>query len=373
MTGPLSGVRVLELGGKGPVPFAGMVLADLGAEVFVLERIGATAHPDALVVGRGKFHVRVDLKSDAVREALIGAVQSIDVVIEGFRPGVAERLGLGPDVLRDAHPPLVYGRMSGYGQEGAYSRRPGHDLNFLAMSSALAHLGPPGAPPPPPLTLVGDFGGGGMLLVVGVLAALLERSRSGEGQVLDAAMVDGAALLMASVYGTRAAGQWSDARGSNTVDGGAPFYRSYETADGRYVAVGALDPHHYDELLRVCGIDESSAPRQDDRSRWAELGERLEAVFRSRDQAHWVGAFSDAETSFAPVLTMQDAPGHPHHVERGTFVSLDGVVQPAAAPRFSRTPAAARPPLAAVPAEVLARLGVPDERARAMIESGAVA
>ena len=358
MSGSLAGVRVLELGGKGPTPFAGMMLSDMGADVVVCERV-APAVGEVDVLARGKLRMLVDLKSEADRGELEGVLPLFDVVMEGFRPGVAEKLGFGPEQVLAINPAIVYGRMSGYGQGNSRSGVVGHDLNFIAMSSALAHIGPADRPPAIPLNLVGDFGGAGMVLTVGILAALVERSRTGLGQVIDAAMTDASALLMSSVYGQRASGQWSDARESNSVDGGAPFYNVYETADERYVAVGALVPDHYRRVLEVCGIDPDQSPPMDDRAGWPQMRARLAAIFATRGQAAWVSAFDGVEASFAPVLTMADVQEHPYHRERESFVDIGGVMQPAPAPRFDRTPSAARAVVREqfAVSELLARLG----------------
>lgn len=298
---------------------------------------------------------QLDLKSPETRELLIRAMPKVDVVIEGFRPGVAERLGLGPAEVHSVNPRVVYGRMTGYGQDNSWARVAGHDINFIAMSSALAHIGPSGEPPVVPLNLVGDFGGGGMLLVTGVLGALVERGSSGLGQVVDAAMTDGSAQLMAWAYAARGQGNWSEDRGANVTDGSAPFYRAYETADGRYISVGALDPGHYAEFMRICGID--PVPEQYDRTGWAELSHRLEELFRTQDRAAWVDRFAGVETSFAPVLSMEEAHTHPYNVERGSFIEVGGVLQPAAAPRFSRTPSAPQSAVSTDASAILARLG----------------
>lgn len=369
--GPLSGLRVIELGGKGPTPFSGMLLADMGADVTVITRQGGPG-PDGSVLDRGKSSVRADLRSGLVVESLLDAMSGVDVIIEGFRPGVAERLGLGPEVVRVRHPHVVFGRMTGYGQGGPYSAVAGHDINFIGMSTALAHIGPPDREPVVPLNLVGDFGGGGTFLVVGVLAALLERARSGRGQVVDAAMTDGSALLMASVYGLHAAGVWSAVRGVNPTDGSAPYYGVYRTADGHYVTVGALDARHRDALLLTCGIDPSEVDSWEDRSSWPALRARLEQIFASATRAEWERRFTDIDASVAPVLTLDEAWQHPFHHERGTFPVIDGVRQPAPAPRFDRTPSVVQTRGASDPRAVLLRLGVPAERADELLDRGDV-
>jgi alpha-methylacyl-CoA racemase len=315
-----------------------MMLADMGAAVLMCERLGQTKTLEGVdILSRGKDRLRLDLKSDEVRTAVVAMLPGFDIILEGFRPGTVERLGLAPDVALAVNPRLVYARMSGYGQGNTYSAVTGHDVNFVAMGSALAHIGPDGQPPQIPLNLVGDFGGGGMLLAVGALSALFERERSGQGQVIDVAMTDAVGLLMAGLYGMRAGGRWSQPRGANLVDGGAPFYNVYETRDGRFVSVGAIEPKHYAELLRVCELDAGSVGRQHDQSLWAAMKARFAQVFRTRTQAEWCAAFAGVEACFAPALSMDNAPAHRYHRERGSFPVIDGIVQPGPAPRFSRT------------------------------------
>ncbi|MEU9170063.1 CaiB/BaiF CoA-transferase family protein [Streptomyces sp. NPDC048420] len=345
--GPLAGCRVLELAGIGPGPFAGMTLADLGAEVVRVDRPGGSGlfpgfeHVD--VLNRGKKSVLLDLKRpDAVRAVLDMAARA-DVLIEGYRPGVAERLGLGPDDCLARNPRLVYGRMTGWGQDGPLARLAGHDIGYIALTGALHAVGSAGGPPQIPLNLVGDFGGGGTYLVIGVLAALREAERTGRGQVVDAAIVDGTAHLLAGTHMMLATGTWQDERGVNLLDGGAPFYAVYETSDGRHMAVGALEPKFYAELLAVLGLDEDPAA-QHDRSGWPRLRERLAAAFASRTQDEWAKAFSTSDACVAPVLSLREAADHPHIRARGTLVERDGVLQPAPAPRFSATPTALGPP-----------------------------
>jgi alpha-methylacyl-CoA racemase len=350
-----------------------MMLADLGAEVTALDRLDADrARDGADVMMRGKHRLRADLRHPDVVATLLTSLANIDVVLEGFRPGVAERLGLGPDAALAAQPRLVYGRMTGYGQDTSWSKVAGHDIDFIAMSSALAHLGTTRRPVPP-LNLVGDFGGGAMFLVAGVLAAVIEVGRSGVGQIVDAAMTDGSALLMASVYGLRAAGMWTDDREDNMTDGGAPYYGCYETADGRWIAIGALDARHWDSVLRVCGLDPAEQPARDDRATWPATRSTLAEVFASRDRREWEAAFAGIDASFAPVLTMGEAWEHPFHRERGTFPVIDGVRQPASAPRFSRTPGSAGVSMSIPPAEVLRTLGVSEAAASELIRRGVVA
>ncbi len=344
MSGPLHGLRVVELAGLGPAPFAGMVLADAGADVLRIDRPGSGRAPvggpaGSDVLGRGKRSVAVDLKRAEGVEVVLRLAGGADVLIEGFRPGVVERLGIGPAPCLAANPRLVYGRMTGWGQTGPLAPRAGHDIDYIALAGALAPIGPAEGPPVPPLNLVGDFGGGGMLLAFGVVAALLEAARSGRGQVVDAAMVDGTALLLAMLAGMRAAGTWSDRRGANLLDGGAPFYRTYETADGRAVAVGALEPQFYGALLEGLGLADEELPAQHDRAGWPELERRFAAAFRERARDDWARHFAERDACVAPVLEIGEAAEHPHLAERGTYVELAGVLQPAPAPRFSETPA----------------------------------
>ncbi|HUY47698.1 MAG TPA: CaiB/BaiF CoA-transferase family protein [Streptosporangiaceae bacterium] len=345
--GPLQGVRVIELESLAPAPFGCMVLSDLGADVLRVDRLGKAGHPvvqsnDPLA--RGRRSIRLNLKDPGGVAVLLRLIGDADVLVEGFRPGVAERLGFGPDTCLEHNPGLVYARMTGWGQEGPLAGAAGHDIDYIAVSGSLEPIGRAGERPVPPLNLLGDFGGGGMLLAVGVLAALLERERSGRGQVVDAAMVDGAALLAAFIHGLRAAGGWRDERGSNVLDGGAPFYDTYQTADGKFVAVGALEPKFYAELLIRLGLDTAGLPSQYDRSGWPALRAQFTRVFAERTQAEWAAVFDGSDACVAPVLSMADAPGHPHNAARGTFIDVGGVVQPAPAPRFSRTPSATPDP-----------------------------
>ncbi|MGQ4599650.1 CoA transferase [Nocardia sp. R6R-6] len=342
MTGPLEGVRVLEIASAAPAPFACMMLSDLGADVVTVDREPKRGVPrrsnDPLV--RGRRSVTADLKTDAGVALVRRLAAEADVLVEGFRPGVMERLGLGPDLLLTDNPGLVFARMTGYGQAGPLAPRAGHDINYIAVAGALEPIGRSGERPLPPLNLVGDFGGGGMLLAVGILAALHERTRSGRGQVIDAAMVDGAALLTAFVHGVRADGQWSDERGTNLLDSGAPFYDTYETADGGYMAVGALERRFYRELLGGLGLDaDPLLPAQMDRERWDELRERFTAVFRTRTRAEWTKVFAELDACVSPVLAPGEVADSDHARARSGFVAVAGVAQPAPAPRFSRTPA----------------------------------
>ena len=334
---PLSGLRILEFDGLGPVTFAGMVLADLGADVLRLTRggtAGAAVFTDVggEILHRGRPAVGVDLKAPADHDRVLELVDTADAVIEGFRPGVMERLGLGPDVCAARNPRLVFGRVTGWGQTGPMAREVGHDLNYIALSGALSMMGEPDRPPRPPLNLVGDYGGGAMLLVTGVLAALLEAKTTGRGRVVDAAMTDGSALLTSLFHALGSRGLWSDARGGNLLDGGAPFYRCYACRDGRFVAVGALEPQFYAALLAGLEIPPAEAP-QFDLSGWPVLHDRLAAVFATRDRDDWAAHFSGSDACVTPVLTRTEAPAHPHNAARATFID-QGVIQPAPAPRF---------------------------------------
>ena len=340
--GPLAGIRVVELLGIGPGPFCGMILADLGADVVRVERPGPQI-PEAAavdVLARGQRSVALDLKSDEGREAVLGLVRAADVLIDPFRPGVTERLGLGPEECLAANPRLVYGRMTGWGQEGSYAPRAGHDINYIALSGALSLCGNEGGPPVPPVNLLGDFGGGAMFLAVGVLAGVLHARSSGRGQVVDAAMVDGSALLTAMTWQMRAVGMWGP-RGTNVLDTGAPFYNVYRAADGGWVSVGAIEDQFYAELLSVLGLagDELAVRGQKDRARWPELKTLFADVFATRTRAEWAEAFAGRDACFAPVWEPDEAVAEPHMAQRRTYVREFGVTQPAPAPRFSLTPA----------------------------------
>ena len=367
MGGPLHGVKVIELAGIGPAPFAAMMLADMGADVLRIDRpkaiVGEPRTNAYDVLNRNRSGITVDLRSEAGVESVRDLADMADVLIEGFRPGVAERLGLGPDELSARNDRLIYGRMTGWGQEGPMAPRAGHDLTYLALSGGLAHIGRAGQPPTPPLNLVADFGGGGMLLAAGVLAALVERATSGRGQVVDAAMVDGAALLMAPLFGAWASGFWNAERGTNLLDSGAPFYDVYECSDGRWLAVGALEPQFYAMLIEGLGLADTELPDQNDNARWPELREAIGNAIRTRTRDEWAAHFGDSDACVAPVLDMGEAPQHPHAVARSSFADVDGVPQPAPAPRFGRTPSDA--PTAAVedvdPVGVLTAWGVPSD------------
>jgi len=348
--GPLKGVKVLEIAGIGPGPFAAMMLSDMGADVLRVDRAGSVrgGDPDAPpldVLNRGRRSIGVDLKNPDGVEALLRLVEGADALLEGFRPGVMERLGLGPDVCLARNPRLVYGRMTGWGQEGPLAHAAGHDINYIAVAGALDGIARRGEAPLAPLNLVGDFGGGGMLLAFGVVCGLVERGQSGEGQVVDAAMVDGAAVLTTMMYGMRAMGFWNDERGTNLLDSGAHFYESYETSDGKYVSLGSIEPQFYAELLRLSGLEGEDLPKQMDRSAWPAMKERLAALFKQKSRDEWCRIMEGSDVCFGPVLSMAEAPDHPHNRHRGTFVDIAGVTQPGPAPRFSRTsPEVAGPP-----------------------------
>lgn len=332
---PLKGIRIVELAGIGPGPFCGMMLADHGADVIRIDRRGAAGMDAKDPLLRSRRSIALDLKRPESIAAVRRIAAQADGLIEGYRPGVAERLGLGPDVLLADNPRLVYGRMTGWGQTGPMAHEPGHDINYIALTGALHAFGRAGGQPTPPINLVGDFGGGGMLLAFGMLAALLHARRTGEGQIVDAAMTDGSALLMSMIWGFRAAGRWSDARGTNLLDTGAHFYDTFETADGRWVSVGAIEPQFYAELRRVMALDGAQWDRQMDPRAWGPLKQELTRRFRERTRDEWVAAFAGHEICFAPVLGFDEALAHPHNRARGTFTQAGDVPQPAPAPRYS--------------------------------------
>lgn len=339
MPGPLSGFRILEFAGIGPGPFCGMILADLGAEVVRIDRAEGPPGSRQDFVGRGRRSIALDLKKPDSVAAVLRLVEKADALIEGFRPGVMERLGLGPEICLARNPRLVFGRMTGWGQEGPLAQAAGHDINYIALTGALWSIGPKDHKPSPPLNLVGDYGGGGMLLAVGVLAALLEAKGSGRGQVVDAAMVDGASLLMAPIYAMKARGRWGTERAANYLDGAAVFYDTYECSDGRWLAVGPIEPQFWAEMLRLLGLDAARFAGRDDQANWPALKAELAAAFRARTRDDWVGVFEGTDACVCAVLSMEEAPRHPHLAARGTFVEHEGAIQPAPAPRFSRTAA----------------------------------
>ena len=348
--GPLNGVRVVELAGIGPGPMCAMLLADLGAEVLRVDRLeavdlGIERDRQYNVLNRGRRSVSIDLKTPEGRDAVLRLVESADALIEGFRPGVVEKLGLGPDVCLARNPRLVFGRMTGWGQEGPLAHAAGHDINYIALTGALHSIGSPGGPPVPPLNLVGDFGGGALYLAFGVAAALFEAQRSGQGQVVDAAMVDGASSLMAAIYGIHGSGGWTNNRGDNVLDSGSHYYGVYECADGKYVSIGSIEAKFYAELLEKLGLTPDDLPGRNDREQWPANRAKVAEVFRTKTRDEWCGIMEGSDICFAPVLSMEEAPRHPHNVARGTFVEIEGVVQPGPAPRFSRTPGEVqRPP-----------------------------
>lgn len=341
--GPLEGMRVVELAGIGPGPFAGMLLADLGADVVRVERpepsgLGVETPTEFDLLNRNKRSVAVDLKSEQGRTQALELIRHADALIEGFRPGVAERLGLGPDDCSEVNGRLVYGRITGWGQDGPLAHSAGHDINYIALTGALGAIGSADEGPMPPLSLVGDFGGGGAYLALGIMCAIYETQRSGKGQVVDAAMVDGASSLMTAMYGLLGSGYWKPERGANVVDGGAHFYGAYETSDGKHIAIGAIERKFYLELLERIGIAEDELPAQDDRAAWNVGRSRLAALFRTRTRDEWDEILQGSDACYSPVLDMTEVPDHPHIRARSTFVEFEGVTQPAPAPRFSRTP-----------------------------------
>jgi crotonobetainyl-CoA:carnitine CoA-transferase CaiB-like acyl-CoA transferase/acyl-CoA synthetase (AMP-forming)/AMP-acid ligase II len=382
--GPLAGVKIIELAGVGPAPFCAMLLSDLGADVISVQRPSAVGRPltDPVAMmtqgtlARGRRSVAIDLKDPDGVATMHDMVGWADALIEGFRPGVMERLGLGPEECLQRNPALVYGRMTGWGQDGPYAQAAGHDINYIALAGALAHMGRRDERPVPPLNLVGDFGGGGLLLGLGIVAALFETLRSGRGQVIDAAMVDGSALQMTMMYELLGRGQWDERREANMNDGGAHFYEVYETADDKYVSIAAMEPKFFNELLHRIGIDSAELPEQWDRSQWPAAKKRLAEVFRTRTRQQWCDLLEGTDACFAPVLTMSEALHHPHNVQRGTFTEVGGIVQPAPAPRFSRTPAQVQRP-AAEPGEhtdeVLSEVGLDADRIALLRERGVVA
>jgi alpha-methylacyl-CoA racemase len=379
MGGPLTGVRVVALAGLGPIPFASMMLSDLGADVVRVDRLPggddqSSARPTFLTL-RGQRSVAVDLKHPDGVAAVLRLVKTADVLLEGFRPGVTERLGLGPAHCQAVNPRLVYGRGTGWGQDGPLAPRAGHDIDYIALTGALHAIGRRGDRPVPPLNLVGDSGGGGMFLAFGVVCALLEARASGQGQVVDAAMVDGAAVLTTVFHGMRAQGLWSDDRASNLIDTGAHFYEVYECADGKFVAVGAIEPQFYAQLVRLTGFEPPECAHQLDRSSWPEGKRRMAEIFATKSRDAWCALFDGIDACVAPVLSWSEAIEHPHNVARRTFVDREGVVQPAPAPRFSRTPAAIERPPAAVGEhtdDVLAEAGLSAHEIAALRDMGVV-
>ncbi len=371
--GPLAGLRIIELAGIGPGPFAGMMLADHGADVIRIDRPGARIDArDPLL--RSRTLIGVDLKSSDGVAVVRHLCRTADGLIEGFRPGVTERLGLGPDVLLADNPKLVYGRMTGWGQTGPYAAAAGHDINYIALAGALHAFGRAGEKPTPPINMVGDFGGGGMMLAFGMVSALLHATKTAEGQVIDAAMTDGAAVLMSMIWGFRANGMWSDERGTNLLDTAAHFYDTYETADGKWLSIGSIEPQFYADLRRLTGLDADPAfDAQMDRGHWPSLKEKLTALFRTRTRDAWCEMMEMTDVCFAPVLSMAEAPAHPHNKARGTFVEAGGVTQPAPAPRYSATATVAPAMTTAFDgAAVLAKLGYDAVRIAALVTAGTI-
>jgi alpha-methylacyl-CoA racemase len=375
--GPLHGTRIIEISGLGPGPFAAMVLGDMGADVIRVERPGGGTFPTgpADLVNRGKRCICVDLKKPEGVDVVLRVVEGADALVEGFRPGVTEKLGIGPDACLERNPRLVYGRMTGWGQEGPLAQEAGHDINYVSLTGALHAMGRRGEKPAIPLNLVGDFGGGGLLLAFGVVCALLEAKGSGRGQVVDAAMVDGASLLLTSIYGAQQSGWWSEERGTNMLDSGAHFYEVYETADGKWVSIGSIEPQFYASLVERLGLGGVDLPQQMDQSQWPALKERLAGIFKTKTRDQWCTVFENSDACFAPVLAMSEAHEHPHNAARSAFALNNGVRQPRPAPRFSRTKA----DLGIGPArigehtdEVLAEAGFSSDEIASLRDVGAV-
>jgi len=375
--GPLKGLKIIEMAGIGPGPFCGMVLADLGAEIIRVDRAsaigtGSKQEPS----NRGKKSIAVDLKAKEGVEVVLKLVETADAIFEGFRPGVMERLGIGPEVCLARNDRIVFGRMTGWGQEGPLANAAGHDINYISLSGALAAIGRPGSPPVPPLNLIGDFGGGGMLLALGLVAALLESKESKKGQVVDAAMTDGSALLMTMIYSMQSSGMWKTTMGSNLLDGGSHFYDTYECKDGKFISIGSIEPQFYALLCQIAELDEKVFSKQMSRDLWPEQKEEIKKIFVKKTRDEWCELMEGTDVCFAPVLDMSEAPEHPHNKERKTFIDLEGVIQPAPAPRFSRT----EPKVVSSPSivgehtnEVLSSIGLSKEDISSLKTSGAVA
>ena len=375
--GPLKGLKIIEMAGIGPGPFCGMVLADLGAEIIRVDRAsaigtGSKQEPS----NRGKKSIAVDLKAKEGVEVVLKLVEIADAIFEGFRPGVMERLGIGPEVCMARNNRIVFGRMTGWGQEGPLANAAGHDINYISLSGALAAIGRPGSPPVPPLNLIGDFGGGGMLLALGLVAALLESKESKKGQVVDAAMTDGSALLMTMIYSMQSSGMWKTTMGSNLLDGGSHFYDTYECKDGKFISIGSIEPQFYALLCQIAELDEKVFSKQMSRDLWPEQKEEIKKIFLKKTRDEWCELMEGTDVCFAPVLDMTEAPQHPHNKERKTFIDLEGVTQPAPAPRFSRT----EPEVVSSPSivgehtnEVLSSIGLSEEDISTLKTSGAVA
>ena len=375
--GPLKGLKIIVMAGIGPGPFCGMVLADLGAEIIRVDRAsaigtGSKKEPS----NRGKKSIAVDLKAKEGVEVVLKLVETADAIFEGFRPGVMERLGIGPEVCLARNDRIVFGRMTGWGQEGPLANAAGHDINYISLSGALAAIGRPGSPPVPPLNLIGDFGGGGMLLALGLVAALLESKESKQGQVVDAAMTDGSALLMTMIYSMQSSGMWKTTMGSNLLDGGSHFYDTYECKDGKFISIGSIEPQFYALLCQIAELDEKVFSKQMSRDLWPEQKEEIKKIFLKKTRDEWCELMEGTDVCFAPVLDMSEAPQHPHNKERKTFIDLEGVTQPAPAPRFSRT----EPEVVSSPSivgehtnEVLSSIGLSEEDISTLKTTGAVA
>jgi len=375
--GPLKGLKIIEMAGIGPGPFCGMVLADLGAEIIRVDRAsaigtGSKKEPS----NRGKKSIAVDLKAKEGVEVVLKLVETADAIFEGFRPGVMERLGIGPEICLARNDRIVFGRMTGWGQEGPLANAAGHDINYISLSGALAAIGRPGSPPVPPLNLIGDFGGGGMLLALGLVAALLESKESKKGQVVDAAMTDGSALLMTMIYSMQSSGMWKTTMGSNLLDGGSHFYDTYECKDGKFISIGSIEPQFYALLCQIAELNEKVFSKQMSRDLWPEQKEEIKKIFLKKTRDEWCELMEGTDVCFAPVLDMSEAPQHPHNKERKTFIDLEGVTQPAPAPRFSRT----EPEVVSSPSivgehtnEVLSSIGLSEEDISSLKTSGAVA
>ncbi|RYZ01606.1 MAG: CoA transferase [Alphaproteobacteria bacterium] len=374
-SGPLVGVKIVEFAGIGPGPFCGMLLADLGADVVRIDRSDAVGRGQPDLANRGKRSIAIDLKKPEGVEAALSLMEKADGLIEGFRPGVMERLGLGPDVALARNPRLVFGRMTGWGQTGPWSTMAGHDIDYIALTGALHTMGRKGEPPAPPLNLVGDFGGGALYLAFGLLAGIIEAKSSGKGQVVDCAMIDGAASLMTMFYGMKAAGMWNANRDDNLLDGGAHFYDTYECADGKFLAIGAIEPQFHALLVKGLGLPDDAFPAQMKRSKWPAYSNRVAEVVKTKTRDAWMAIFDGTDACVAPVLSMDEAPRHPHNAERQTFVEAFGAVQPGPAPRFSRTTGAVNgvPAIAGVQsADVLKSWGIEAGRAEGFLKAGAV-
>ena len=375
--GPLKGLKIIEMAGIGPGPFCGMVLADLGAEVIRVDRASAAGTGSRQEpANRGKRSIAVDLKSQEGVDVVLKLVEGADAIFEGFRPGVMERLGLGPDICLERNKKIVFGRMTGWGQDGPLANSAGHDINYISLSGALAAIGRPDSPPVPPLNLIGDFGGGGMLLALGLVSALLEAKGSGEGQIVDAAMTDGSALLMTMIYSMKGSGFWQDSMGSNLLDGGAHFYDTYECKDGKFISIGSIEPQFYKLLRELANLKDSIYDNQMSRENWPDLKKEIAKVFLNKTRDEWCDLMEGTDVCFAPVLSMWEAPQHPHNIARKTFIELEGLDQPAPAPRFSKTVSEVRSPPALAGEhtdEILNEIGIDSDQIKILRTQGGVA